>query len=73
MLPLTSCLQNAFLRSKISLHWSIDRCYSRNLYLRNGSLKEDVRVVERRETCEMAVKSGVTFDGPSNISSSRVG
>jgi len=60
------------LRSDISLRCSLDRCSSGDLYLRNGSLKEDVRVVGSRETCEMAVKSGVTFDGRSNISSSRV-
>ena len=68
-----SLFEKTFLCSTISLHWSIERCCCGDLYLRNGSLKEDVRVVGRSETCEMAVKSGVTFDGTSNISSSRVG
>jgi hypothetical protein len=37
-----SLFEKALLRSNVSLHWSIDRCYSGDLYLRNGSLKEGV-------------------------------
>jgi hypothetical protein len=66
-----SLFVKAFLR--ISVHLSIDRCYSGDLYLRNGSLKGEVVVVRKRETREMAVKSSVTFDRPNNISSSGVG
>lgn len=52
------CLfEKTFLHSNVSLHWSIDRCYSGDLYLKNGSLKGDVTALGGRRA-EGDVRNG---------------